>query len=496
MKRKLITIVLAAMCAALALSLTACNKTTSDKNTTYTINATMDSDKLLTVQMRVDYVNNYDVPLDNVAFHLYMQAFREDAKILPYEDDMTASVFGGTTVKNYSTLFISRVAVSGSEQSAIIEGEDDDILKVVLESALEPTKSVTIEIDYTLQIPKTRHRLGWYGSTVNLADFFPIACVYSDGGFDTRPYYAIGDPFYSECSDYSVTLTAPSSYTNAAMSGTVSETARTDEQVTFTSQIKNARTFAIVMGEGMQKISASAGAVKVNYLYTSDSDAEGSLKTATDSINTFSQMYGAYPYDEYTVVSTPFIYGGMEYPALSMINSSSTGSAQDEIIIHETAHQWWYGIVGNDQISNAWMDEALAEYSTMRFYESNEGYDLTYADKLADSLGAYMLYCETVKKKDGSVDTSFNRAVNEYESMTEYNYMVYVKGSLMFAELKTRIGADTVDAALKKYVSTYKFKNATCDDLIGAFESASKTDLKGYFESWLSGNVKMYSALG
>lgn len=54
------------------------------------------------------------------------------------------------------------------------------------------------------------------------------------------------------------------------------------------------------------------------------------------------------------------------------------------VIAHETAHQWWYSAVGNDEISEPWLDEALTEYSTIVYFEQKYGKDM--ANKLIKTM--------------------------------------------------------------------------------------------------------------
>src|SRR5699024_6835658 len=96
------------------------------------------------------------------------------------------------------------------------------------------------------------------------------------------------------------------------------------------------------------------------------------LEFGEDSLETFSNLFGKYPYRVYSIVMTEFP-SGMEYPGIVFINEELFMPALEEIleqtIVHETAHQWWYGLVGNDQIKEAWLDEALTTYSEVIYNE-------------------------------------------------------------------------------------------------------------------------------
>ena len=482
----LISVIAAAFAATM---LCACSSEEEVGTTKYTIDAVLSDDYTLSATVTVDYVNNTDVPLNELMFHLYPNAYREGARFSPVPNNRLTEAYPNG--KSYGEMNIESVSVRGESCEIIITGEDENILDVPLGGALEPTETVQIGISYTVKLPNIRHRLGYTAKSVNLANFYPIACVYEGGGFLTDPYYSNGDPFVSECADYSVKLTAPSKYTGA-FTGVVTSETKSNSETVYEITANSVRDFAAVLGE-YQKMSGLSGSTIVNYLYYADNNPEKALAAAIDSIRIFGEMFGAYPYKEYSVVQTGFLQGGMEYPCLSMISDVYSGDAEVDIIVHETAHQWWYGLVGNDEVRNSWMDEALAEYSTMMFYEKAEGYSYTFDGKRADALGAYMLYCETYKA-NGAGDTTMTRALGEYSDETEYSYMIYVKGALMFDDVREAVGSECFIAGLRRYCSQNKYRIAKPQDLVGAMEKASKRSLSPLFDSWLNGNVKLYSS--
>ena len=486
--RKKITALLIA--AAMALSLCACSAPEKEQRTKYDIKATLSDDYVLTASVTCEYVNNTDVPLGELWFHLYPNAYRAGAKFAPVPQNRVTEAYPDG--RSYSKLDITSVSVKGNPVDITITGEDENILSVALGSKLDPTEKTSVNIEYTVKLPKVRHRFGYTDKSVNLANFYPIACMYRGGSFVADPYYSTGDPFFSDCADYSVTLTVPSKYECAFTGEVKSKTDGENGTATYEVKADNVRDFAAVLG-GYQKMSGVSGETIVNYMYYNDSDPERALNTAIEAVKIFGNMFGAYPYKEYTVVHTGFLQGGMEYPCLSMISDAYTGDAKLDIIVHETAHQWWYGVVGNDEVKNAWLDEGLAEYSTMMFYEHAEGYAYTFDGKRGDALSAYVLYCETYKN-NGLGDTSMNRPVNEYEGETEYSYMTYVKGALMLDDIRNTVGTTAFLSGLKRYYADNKYKIAEPQNLVGAMERSSKRSLNELFDSWLNGNVKLFSS--
>ena len=103
-----------------------------------------------------------------------------------------------------------------------------------------------------------------------------------------------------------------------------------------------------------------------------------SLFVVVVAIDFFSENIGEYPYSDIYVV--PFdLNGGMEYPGLIMINKAyfkSSKSTEGALVMgHETAHQWFYGVVGNDQVYSPWLDESLVEYLGFDFLRQYAGSD-------------------------------------------------------------------------------------------------------------------------
>jgi aminopeptidase N len=84
-----------------------------------------------------------------------------------------------------------------------------------------------------------------------------------------------------------------------------------------------------------------------------------------------------------------------------------------------------------------------------------------------------------------------NRALDEYNNESEYVYIAYVKGMLIFDSIQEVLGYNKFINCLQTYYNDNKFGIATPDSLIDSFETCSKTDLGSLFESWINGKVKI-----
>ncbi len=481
--KRIIKIILVAVLAFSAFLPISCARNKSEERSKYVIDARYDGDVTLEADMTLDYCNSSDVVLDELYFHLYPAAYRKGAQFSPIDESYTALAYPGGV--GYGDIRINETRVHGVKTDFEISGEDEDILIVPLLKEIDPGERAEIQVSYTLKLAPVKHRTGKFDGVATFGNWYPIVCVIENGEFDTSPYYSNGDPFYSDVADYEVNVTVPSTLV-VATSGTAKRV-ENGVNATYFSSLRCARDFAFCVGEFKVDKRVENG-VNVLYYYRKDSDHEGTVRAAADSLGFFSRRFGAYPYSTYTVVEAPFLYGGMEYPTLSIVSDSLGKSLTKEATIHETAHQWWYGIVGNDEIRHAWMDEGLAEYCTTIFYEFTPGYGVTYKARMADATSAYIVYSD-VSASDGKMD----KKLNEFASY-DYTYLTYLKGALMFDAVRKAVGDNAFFRSLSVYAERFKFRNATPNDLISTFENVCKTDLSGVFKGFLEGKTRIFSA--
>lgn len=464
-------------------------KSKSKNLTNYNIELSFeDKTKTLYGKQIVNYINNTNVVLNEIWFHLYPNAFSEKAKTKPVSNLYKDKAYPNG--EDYGNITVNKVSVSNVEQKVDIREPDDEVLIIKLAEELYPEDRVDIFIDFTVLLPNCLHRFGYGENTYNFGNFYPIACVYENGSFKTDAYGSNGDPFYSEMANYNVKLTYEDCFSVASTGKQLQVKTLEDnkKQVDISAQV--VRDFAFVMSKKFEVISAKAGDTTVYYYYYEDENADKSLQSAVDSINTFNNLFGKYPYETHSVAKTNFIHGGMEYPNLVFI-SDSVEKQEDylNVIIHETAHQWWYNMVGSNACEYAWLDEGLTEYSTLMFYKYNPNYNVNIKDSLNNSLSSYLLFSEICTSVYGSFDSSMSRNVNSFKGDMEYVYITYVKGVLFFDNLNELVGDKKFEKSLKYYFEENKYTNVKPEHLISAFERNCKQNLEGFFDSWISGKV-------
>ncbi|MEG1751923.1 MAG: M1 family metallopeptidase [Clostridia bacterium] len=435
----------------------------------------------------VDFFNNLDVVVEQIPFHLHPNAYREDATLKPV--GLADQAFAFPHGKSFGDIKIQNVKNGITNLKNKICGDDQNILLVDLGQKVYPDSRFEVEITFTTKLANINHRLGYGDNTINLCNFFPIVCAMKNNTFVQHPYNSNGDPFFSEVSNYDVSISYPSSLALAS-TGT-STTTQFNSIKTSNITGKSVRDFAIIISSNFEIATQNYNGIQVSYYGNGKMPATKMLNIAVDAVKDFEFMFGKYPYPSLAVVNADFCHGGMEYPMLVMISSSINDvSTYEMVIVHEIAHQWWYGVVGNDQFNHGWLDEGLAEYSTALFYK-DKNKTITYEQLIANATNNYTTFVKAYKNVLEKVDTSIDRPIDKFKTSQEYVNMAYVKSMLMFESLHNLIGDKKFFKTLKIYYNENAFKISSPEILMATFKNETRTDLDTFFDSWINGKVEI-----
>ena len=406
------------------------------------------------------YINNTKTTLDKIYLHIYPNAFC-DKKEVPFEDGEMDRAYPNGFNEGY--IDIKNVIQDNSKAEYKITGDKNDILEIKLDNLLKSGEVVKIDLKYNVKLPNCLGRFGYGENTINVTNWFPIACVYDDKGWNLKSYEAVGDPFYSDTSNFNVKILVPSKY-KLATTGNVTEQKTDNEKTLYTIDAKMVRDFAFILSDKFIVEKTNYKDITIITYNLNEEMSEEATNVAKSSIDIFSKLFGDYPYDTYSVVASDFFIGGMEYPMLVMIDESLYNKENkfllEYVIAHETAHQWWYSVVGNDEINEPWLDEALTEYSTILYFEEKYGKET--GDKLIKTM--------EVQTKNYKTEDIF-KATTDYKDSSEYSLSVYTKGAVVFNEIRQEVGDEVFFNVLKEYYNTYKFKNVNGPKFIELWKS-------------------------
>ncbi|ABW20324.1 M1 family metallopeptidase [Alkaliphilus oremlandii] len=449
----------------------------------YTINAVFSKeDRIIRGQQHTSYENTSDNEVESIYFHLYPNAFK-DSKTAPFQRGDMVRAYPNGFDKGW--IKIHSVVEGKNKVDYRIMGKGDTNLRVTPKEPIKPGERIALTIDFEVKLPNAVGRMGYGENTVNIANWYPILSVFDKNGWNLEPYYAIGDPFYSKTAEYSVNFTIPEEY-KLATTGNIIKVSDGNKSKTYKINANNVRDFAIVLSENFTVSKGLVEDIEVLSYTIGGQKKEEALKYGMDSLAIFNQLFGKYPYEQLSIVASDFFIGGMEYPNIVLISQElyevKENFPLEYVIAHEVAHQWWYGIVGNNEITEPWLDEALTEYATLLYFE--EKYGDTVKDEVYDKM-IKKQYEALGKARKGKEDHIL-RSLKEFEDALEYSSIVYSKGAMFLEELRQQMGDESFIKAMREYYEAFQFKNATTEDFYNVVQKNSTSDLKDLFSEWLN----------
>jgi hypothetical protein len=235
---------------------------------------------------------------------------------------------------------------------------DPTMLVVRLRRTLEPGSHITVHVPWRLRLPSARDdRIARFRGGLRLGTFLPLLAWDDRRGWLTDPPARIlGESAATPAADFNLRVRAPRGVrviaTGAPLGGG-------------RFHARAVRDVALVVGPfRIRSLVARGVTLRVASIGLTTRQADIALAFARHALQVLDRRYGPYPWRWYTLVSPPDLSpSGIEYPMLSFVGDSSYARL---LIDHETAHQWFYSLVGNDQARDPWLDETLATWAQTR----------------------------------------------------------------------------------------------------------------------------------
>ena len=377
--------------------------------------------------------------------------------------------------------------------------ESKSLLSVKLDKSKKCAQ--TIKISFVINLERCEKRLGVNAQTVNLGNWLILPCAYLDGKFVLPASVNFGDPFVSECADFKVELTVPSQYT-VASSGLASSLDVAGDKTKYIYAQDGVRDFCFVLSKNYSvdqimveaneqsqgdndndKNQQKAVYKPINYYFYGEIDSQSVLDITKKALTYFTQIYGEYPYETLSVCNVTLDAGGMEYPALVMVSDRLPFKDYCYALVHEIAHQWWYGVVGTNQIDEPFIDEGLAEFSTALFFESYPEYGITYQSLIDNAKQTVSNYSEISNALKLKPDLALKKGLYEFKTQSQYVALCYKQSFLMFDSCKNAIGKEKLLSALAQVYARNAFGLITKDALFYSLKSVSPV-LKSYYNGF------------
>lgn len=353
--------------------------------------------------------------------------------------------------------------------------EDKTLLSIPLAESWQPGETLQVNLRYTVNFPHAMYRFGWWGDTFMAGHAFAVPALWQNGAYRADSWLPIGDPLSGECANYTLRLTTPKGYVCAA-GGSITGVARTGDGVTYTIEAQAVRDLGLVISRDLKKVTRQNGGILLEALAADQATARRMLDTAQASLAAYTERFGMYPWPVYSVCSLPLGVSGAEYTALSMVADDLKGEQLEHTVAHETAHQWWYGLVGSDCTTHPWMDEALCEYSLLCYVQDR------YGDRAREELRQTLI--EPAMRITVAGQATPGAPLDYFETATDYSVLVYGRATALFCAVDDLLGGRLNDA-LKHYAGRHAFGIADRPDLPKAVLEATGEDIEPLMVDYL-----------
>ncbi len=469
--------------------------------------------------------NSTKAPADRLCFHLYLNAFRNEASTFMRELSVEAPRL---ELDEHGFVELLSLEEEGAGSDLLANAryispddgrpEDRTVLEVPLKSPLDPGADIELELSFVSQLPKPVARAGAIGGFMMAAQWYPKLGVLEPaaGGTEARwschQYHAIGE-FFAPFGRYRVTIDVPDGHEVGATGPRV-EMKTSSGRTRHVHQQDKVHDFAFVvdprlerherrfeatreLSEARRSSAAAHLGIEAEVLRGSDVKVillirperrfaiERYFTAAFHALRELSLRFGPYPYSTLTVVDPPpgaGETGGMEYPTLitagARFGAPASMPVPESVTIHEIGHQFFYGLVGTNEVQEAWLDEGLTSYATLRVYEQTYGRTLRFAPSLFGvPLSPWFVHPFEFREielarllsapdQDPTIQPSWM-----FRDLRSYRVGVYARPVRFFMRLEQLYGAKTLDRALYRYAVAHRYGAPRSADLLRAIEA-------------------------
>lgn len=362
---------------------------------------------------------------------------------------------------------------------------DDMVIELPLAAPLAPGSAAVVTFEFVITVPQPgTFRLGVGQGVIALSGWYPALAVWRGEGWDRHRYTDVGDAFFTEVADYEVTLrTTP--YVTVAHTG---DLVRRADGV-WEMRAKRVRDFGLAISHRYERDEVEVDGTRLVAYYLPEHRAAASeyLATGAPLLRWANANLGRYPYATLSIAETYSddpLGVGQEFPGLVFIGTIATvtgpgrGGYLSYLVAHELIHQWFYGIVGSDQIYEPWVDEAFATYLSYRFYA--DVFPTVYGPAWQRQVAAY----EAQRAQLGHM--AVNSSIYDFARDADYFVVVYRKGALFLDELRNALGDALFRELLREIVERYQFQIPRGTDILDLAQSKAASDLTPLFRRYFS----------
>lgn len=337
-------------------------------------------------------------------------------------------------------------------------------LRVMLGRSLAPRERTVLRLRYRitprLQSGAFSARLAREAGVSSYGEWFPIVSREHDS-------YGVGDPqvsYRAESIRLELTSTSPLPRHAVACPGRRELPARASG-TRWVCQVGKVRDFAFAVNPDYRHASRKVGDTRIR-VYTETVGGSITLDKAAYALQRFNQLYGTYPYGD-LVLAEVGAWGGfsMEYPRQIHLTRSKVRDTY--VVYHEVAHQWFYGLLGNDQMRQPWLDEGFSDFSA----------------RYLMGIGANQCSSRNIDVSVFAFPAGLTSGGN-WSDCGGYFFTVFNRSTAMLNQVRAAMGSADFFAAMRAHIADRRFGITTTRAVLDHLEAWDSANLLPIFQAY------------
>jgi hypothetical protein len=495
----------------------------SPRNANYTIAARLDPEsRTIEGSLVLEWRNTSEQSLSSFPFHLYWNAFRNNLSTTARGRSRRWSRRELADDRSFGWIQVHTVRRLGDDEAEEDltptlrylhpDGNEDDrtVMEVSSERPVAPGETARFAIEWEARVPHgTVGRAGWVHDYHFIAQWFPKIGVFWNGEWNCHPFYPWTE-FFADYGVYDVRLTLPRGFV-------VGATGRFEERVGNDDGTETHR----FVEEDVHDFTWTASRRFVDRRATFDEPgyppvdirllvqpervhlADRYIEATKIALRTYGTWSAPYPYAQITVVDPAWgsSSGGMEYPTIftggANVHAPAVLQSPEGVTVHEAGHQFWYGLVGNNEFEEAWLDEGFNTYMTIKALDHSRGPRGWGRRYFGGRFGrgartGWAVVAPEVwiprgsghladLRQHGEKDVMARRAWT-YRDRGSYGTNSYGKPALTLQTLEGLVGDETMIRVLRTFARRYRFDHPTTKDFLAVVNEVTGEDWRWFFE--------------
>ncbi len=454
-----------------------------------------------TGEQKLRYTNNSPDTIEEVFYHLYFNAFQPQSMMdLRSRHIADPDKRVGARIEKLDEDEIGYHQVESlSQDGAPLQYEvRETVLKAALATPLLPGETTELNMKFNSQVPVQIRRSGRdnaEGIDYTMTQWYPKLAAYDEDGWHPDPY--VGREFYADFGNFDVTINIDSDQKLAA-TGVLQnpdnywETQAEENGVKKLGykELRDKKRSWHFIAEQVHDFAWAADEKYLHYQTEGNNGLELNFFFLEKYIDTWEQLpaatvrffelmnksFGTYPYPQFSVIQGGD--GGMEYPMCTMLKGTGKLKGLIGVMAHESAHNWYYGVLASNEFQYPWMDEGFTSFA------EDEVLNMMAAKpELNPHENAYQNYFFMVKKDE--VEPLATPA-DYFSRNRSYGISAYSRGTIFLNQLKYIMGEDSFNKAMLVYFDRWKFKHPDPWDFLRVMERESGLQLDWYLNFMLN----------